>query len=152
MRGYLTHTNDVTVSLGENYFVRRTTHQAIGILARRREYVSTNLQNLEEEMDRLRSQVMIGRNLFQQNEITEITEAYESDGECVPVGKDEEDRTNDALQRARNWLKMSEEEAVAHVRDAQVQKKLQNYLIEEVYHLFVCYLFFNNDSILLFIG
>ncbi|KAJ3204263.1 hypothetical protein HDU82_005952 [Entophlyctis luteolus] len=54
VQGKIIHTNEVLVSLGANYFVERSVHQALEIAARRKLYAEESAKTKEEELAQLR--------------------------------------------------------------------------------------------------
>eukprot|EP00041_Stephanoeca_diplocostata_P030940 m.948982 g.948982 ORF g.948982 m.948982 type:complete len:542 (+) comp23851_c2_seq28:354-1979(+) len=53
MLGELVHTNEITVLLGDNYFVERSAKQALAIAERRIRDVSTKVEHAKKEMERM---------------------------------------------------------------------------------------------------
>lgn len=51
--GYLHHTNELTVLLGDNFFVERSTHQASELIRRRQEYLKQQLKYVREQMENI---------------------------------------------------------------------------------------------------
>ena len=97
MDGYITHTNEITVNLGEQYFAKRTAPQARDILQRRKKYVDDSLQQLNEEIERLKVQILAGNQIFEPlgekggDGVREITEPYDSDEEKKKYSYEEEE-------------------------------------------------------------
>jgi len=87
VRGHLTHTNEVTVAIGDNYFVKCSVKHAKGIIARRVELVDNNIKQFKAEFDFLLSQLGMTAEVLDIKEkdpdedIIEIREEYHSDEE-----------------------------------------------------------------------
>ncbi|KAI8817921.1 uncharacterized protein EV422DRAFT_198402 [Fimicolochytrium jonesii] len=59
MPGQLVHTNEVTVLLGDNWFVERSVAEAVEIIGRRREYTSEHIEALQKKMDDLKARANV---------------------------------------------------------------------------------------------
>ncbi|ODQ51206.1 hypothetical protein SAICODRAFT_9203 [Saitoella complicata NRRL Y-17804] len=90
--GTLIHTNEITVLLGENWFVERSAHEAAEIIGRRIEYVEETVKKVEGEMEGVRERLGAFQELERQtvgdvNEvgepIVEITEELDDEGNVV---------------------------------------------------------------------
>ncbi|KAI8394000.1 uncharacterized protein BYT42DRAFT_552998 [Radiomyces spectabilis] len=55
MPGKLIHTNEITVLLGDQYYVERSAKQALGILQRRKEVVDENLRLVESKLNAIKA-------------------------------------------------------------------------------------------------
>ncbi|KAI8089756.1 Prefoldin subunit-domain-containing protein [Halteromyces radiatus] len=65
MPGKLIHTNEITVYLGDQYYVERSTKQALGILQRRKEVVDENLRLVEAQWNAMKAKSdTVNKNLF----------------------------------------------------------------------------------------
>ncbi|BFZ63102.1 hypothetical protein YB2330_004220 [Saitoella coloradoensis] len=90
--GTLIHTNEITVLLGENWFVERSAHEAAEIIGRRIDYVEENVKKVEGEMEGVRERLGAFEELEREtvgdvNEagqpIVEITEELDDEGNVV---------------------------------------------------------------------
>jgi len=82
--GFVYHTNEITVLLGENYFVKRSCVQAQNIINRRLQYLENSMEQLSQQIQVLRNKISICEridNKTQQRKdlIVEIRESYQSD-------------------------------------------------------------------------
>ncbi|KAJ3016065.1 hypothetical protein HKX48_004243 [Thoreauomyces humboldtii] len=57
--GHLVHTNEVTVLLGDNWFVERSVADAVEIVGRRREYTTQQTESLERTLTDLRTRAKV---------------------------------------------------------------------------------------------
>ncbi|KAJ3233942.1 uri1, prefoldin-like chaperone [Chytriomyces hyalinus] len=57
MKGHIIHTNEVLVSLGDNWFVDQSVAQAKGIVKRRKEYAADNTRAKNEEIEQLKKRL-----------------------------------------------------------------------------------------------
>jgi unconventional prefoldin RPB5 interactor 1 len=94
MPGRLKHTNEILVLLGDNIFAERSSSQAAKIAARRVNLVEEKLVSSERELARLERRheqaLEIHRVAAEQarDEVVDIREPYESDGEAEAEGLD----------------------------------------------------------------
>lgn len=54
------HTNEVLVSLGQDYFVERSQVQARGIAQRRIEFIQRNLEKMKADKERIEKRISTG--------------------------------------------------------------------------------------------
>jgi prefoldin subunit 5 len=57
MPGYLIHTNEITVLLGESYFAERSADQASGIISRRKDFIQKLISRSENDERKLSAKV-----------------------------------------------------------------------------------------------
>lgn len=96
MPGFVQHTNEILVLLGDNYFVQRSTTQANDIIARRIKHCDEMLEGLKKEKENLENWMkysgsaaikagMVGEDLNESDmnadELIEITEEYDEEKE-----------------------------------------------------------------------
>eukprot|EP00667_Euglena_gracilis_P015757 EG_transcript_16399 len=61
--GYLRHTNEVLVLLGDNWFALRSVAQTLGVVERRRAHVRAVVRSLEEALEALRIKVQLAHQM-----------------------------------------------------------------------------------------
>ncbi|CAG8526795.1 8109_t:CDS:2 [Funneliformis caledonium] len=93
MPGKLIHTNEILAMLGDNWFVERSTSQAVGIVDRRMEMVRKTIDDLEIQLENQRTKIGLTSNILglansQEAKLNEeglpfvdIVEEYQSDEE-----------------------------------------------------------------------
>ncbi|KAJ3410320.1 uri1, prefoldin-like chaperone [Chytridiales sp. JEL 0842] len=74
MDGELIHTNEVLVSLGENYFAECSAAQAREIVTRRREYMQTNIEAKKKHIAELKLRFSFSENSVIDNDGDEVNE------------------------------------------------------------------------------
>ncbi|XP_066599000.1 unconventional prefoldin RPB5 interactor-like protein [Prorops nasuta] len=81
MEGKLTHTNEILVYLGDNYFAKYSAHKAIELCNRRIKNVDEQLQNLEKERNLYETRQMIpfGFDAFGNEERKDLTEHWDDE-------------------------------------------------------------------------
>ncbi|KAJ3035508.1 uri1, prefoldin-like chaperone, partial [Rhizophlyctis rosea] len=78
MPGAIVHTNEVTVLLGENWFVECSADHAAGIVVRRREYTKQKLVEMENKLEGLRT-----RSKLLSNDFVVEAQSVDADGDQV---------------------------------------------------------------------
>lgn len=83
--GRIIHPNELTVSLGENWFADQTVSQTLGIISRRKYSIRESIKRTEEEVGKLRKQLDIIGNLLQggAGEVVEIVEQYDDQANLI---------------------------------------------------------------------
>ena len=82
MPGYLDHTNQVMVSLGDNWFVDRSVSQAVEIADRRIQYCEDRKKEVEKEVQAIQSWLTFTNELAEEKkDLVEIMEDYDEEAE-----------------------------------------------------------------------
>jgi len=86
MKGTLTHTNEVTIAIGDNYFIKCSVQHARSVITRRLELIETNIKQFKEEFDFIKKQLGMAAEILEVNEketndMIEIREEYNSEDE-----------------------------------------------------------------------
>jgi len=86
MPGNIKHTNQVLVAIGDNYFIKCSVSHALGIVERRKEIITKQINDLDKEFEHLKSQLGlslevldIGNREDYDEGLIEIREEYEQD-------------------------------------------------------------------------
>ncbi|GES80101.1 unconventional prefoldin RPB5 interactor 1 [Rhizophagus clarus] len=119
MPGKLIHTNEILAMLGDNWFVERSTKQAIGIVERRIEMVNKTINDLEVQLVNHRTKIGLTSNILdlassQEAKLNEeglpfvdIMEEYNSDNE--KKGKQQVKEKKDVEDLGKDTPKSSED-------------------------------------------
>jgi len=98
MPGYLEHTNEVLVQLGEDYLVQCSATQAQGIIIRRQQFLDEKMESISGEIEALQARLDMTQGMLGTSEdgsnFVDIREDYHSSDseEEEEEGKREEDR------------------------------------------------------------
>jgi unconventional prefoldin RPB5 interactor 1 len=125
MPGFIKHTNEILVLLGDNYFVERSAKQAIDIVNRR----ITKCQQMIDDLNREKSQIESWLSFSDQNKNQDLVEIIEEFDEQKEMLWREEHKRN-----VRSYkLKLSEERKQnQQLSDSTINEKLHNLEIEEL--------------------
>ena len=135
--GHLTHTNEVLVNIGEDYFAKRTSAQSLEILSRRSSLLQSRLSQLEDEIDRIASQMRFGYAVFDRGDGTvEINEKFVEEEEEEEGGEERErerererrERERELRSRMAEMSEMSSEELLSGMEDAELRERLSSLL------------------------
>ena len=122
--GKLVKTNEITVLLGDNYFVKCSAHHASGIVGRRLDVIDRKIAAAEKHVDELQLRVAHALEMSSNEGVCEIMEPYETednaDGSKVQsvaaavsgpsILDEEEDRSNIEETEARLRFMFGDEE------------------------------------------
>ncbi|KAJ9079309.1 hypothetical protein DSO57_1036749 [Entomophthora muscae] len=127
MPGEITHTNELTVLLGENWFADRSASQAQGIMERRQSYLQEQIDTLKADLVKLGQKVDVTKSIFGAHEhevgedgskIVEIKEEFSAEPEKpsapietktdIPVRQKSQEEIEADRRLLEEILKMSE--------------------------------------------
>lgn len=135
MRGYLVHTNELLVNLGETWFVKRTASQTKEICDRRIERCNEMLQRLEKERELIENKrsLPLEQDAFGSDERPEIVEhiTEEEDKKWREEHRKREKEYRHKLAELRSKEKKpikNEEELWKHLDDLELQEELEDEL------------------------
>ncbi len=99
--GYLTHTNEILVLLGANYFALRSASQAVDIVDRRlatvRERVEAGKQHIADLRLRLTTEQQLSDEALEERGFLEICEPFDKDDEDQEEEDDDDDEDEDEV-------------------------------------------------------
>ncbi|TKR94898.1 hypothetical protein L596_009130 [Steinernema carpocapsae] len=128
--GKLIHTNCVTVSLGDHYFVERSVHQTEEIIDRRIAHMRKKIQGFESEKDLLQKQIEFVENML--SEPPEIREPYDEEEEKrkkaarnVPKKAPVSDREFKEMMNRLDELEMLDEDKDEDVETSPVKESVE---------------------------
>ena len=125
MDGYVKHTNEILVLLGDNYFVERSAKQAKEIVGRRLNKCHQMIEELNKEKSHLQKWLSFSQHFAEENETKDFVEIVEQFDE-----EKEKKWREDHRRRVREY-KLSQKSQNKESEDFEVIKKLEELEIEE---------------------
>ncbi|XP_054164831.1 unconventional prefoldin RPB5 interactor-like [Oppia nitens] len=122
MPGFIKHTNEILVLLGDNYFVERSAKQAKEIVSRRLQSCHKMIDDLNKEKDNLKKWLEFTQQINEENqEFVEIVEEYDEEKE--KKWKEEHKRRLQEYKFKQKSMKQTE--------DKEINERLSKMEIEE---------------------
>jgi prefoldin alpha subunit len=137
--GQIRRTNEVTVLLGENYFIKCTTSHARTIIQRRKQYLKEDIDKMLKEIDVLKIKLNFASSVWNASlqhltdGIVEIREEYHSDDEQSKVTEKISSEVVSGDVTTNQNLEMNKSEAkILSTNDAEDENiRMMDKLIEE---------------------
>jgi unconventional prefoldin RPB5 interactor 1 len=128
MSGFIKHTNEILVLLGDNYFVERSAKQAIDIVNRRITKCQLMIDDLNREKSQIESWLSFSDQFSTEKKNQDLVEIIEEFDEQKEMLWREEHKRN-----VRSYkLKLSEERKQKQLSDSLINEKLDKLEIQEL--------------------
>lgn len=142
LNGYLKHTNEILVLLGDNWFVQRSAKQAIDILERRMSKTRQMIEDFEKEKSSHEKWMATVRQMQQESgNLVDLQEQFDEEAEkrwreqhrakvrAEKVREREErmqnrDQNDDELERRMQQLEMQEQREQAALNDVVSERRI----------------------------